>query len=234
MGKRKYLDKLFKIFFWMLCSAFTLGVSLVTVARTAAVKVYSADNMTVSLISLQDSKYCTNLASPCLHSLCSLLCQHILQWTRNISRIWTPLLILYILCSSCVINAPAQTAEYCMLVWQQFWLFPGGGGGGREHCTRPNNLFVWTTRKVKMSLCSIKHHDNKTYCGAEIKIHAFLIIAVYWDEWSITRSGLFNPGEGLLVRVKQETELACEPFWTWWLSEEFLPMSRIKPQSSRK
>jgi hypothetical protein len=46
----------------------------------------------------------------------------------------------------------------------------------------PNDVLV-TSKRVKLSLCSIEHHTMKMHGGVEVELRAFLISALHKGEW---------------------------------------------------
>jgi hypothetical protein len=63
-------------------------------------------------------------------------------------------------------------------------------------CLRPRGLCDWPkidSKKVKLSLCLIKHYAMKAYGGVDVWIHIFLNSApgTHWiGDWVDTRTGL--------------------------------------------
>jgi hypothetical protein len=53
-------------------------------------------------------------------------------------------------------------------------------------------------KKVKLSLCLIKHYAIKTYGGVDVKSHIFLTPALVGEEWSASCSGPFTSGTHLI------------------------------------
>jgi hypothetical protein len=67
-------------------------------------------------------------------------------------------------------------------------------GSAWAYTARQVNLLSMAEVKVKLSLCSTKHHAMKTYWGVEVH-HALLTSALGGGEWSASRPSRFAPGE---------------------------------------
>jgi hypothetical protein len=56
-----------------------------------------------------------------------------------------------------------------------------------------HQFHIVKVKKVKLSLCLIKHHVMKTYWGVEVYLHAFLNSALHGGELPASRTGRFTP-----------------------------------------
>jgi hypothetical protein len=75
-------------------------------------------------------------------------------------------------------------------------------------CARP----CMCTKKIKLSLCLIKHHAMKTDAGVKVHLHA-LSTALDGGEWSTSCNGCFTPMKQALVPTVEEAGWAPEPAW---------------------
>jgi hypothetical protein len=55
--------------------------------------------------------------------------------------------------------------------------------------------YISVKKKVKLSLCLIKHYAMKVHGGVDAEIHISLTSVLVGGEWSVSRHGCFTPGE---------------------------------------